>query len=407
MKRKPGDVAAEEALLRRLHRRQSEEPVTDDSATEDGVGERLAAGGATPEHAETINRLLARGAGSVAGGLVTHLQQTHGNAYVARLLDAAASAREPLPAAPRIQRQAEEGDGQAGGDETQAGGGEGAGLTVQEEFVPEEGEVHTDEDLPVLYVGPDGNEQQQQPGEQEGGEEQQQVAAAPAVRFVDLGRVGTVPVGDYAVPSDDHRAHAFTNGGRTGNVVWAGGGGAGPHTNQPNGSLQAQVAPAYQAHSKGAPPAKSDAWVQAGTGTLSVTRSFVGSNAGDQGNGWWVTAGAAGRLDQHEQQHLTSAQGLYNAHLQPLEVRITNSATLGKDLAVSEADAITALRAIIRWPESIAAFAAADQAANNPMLTVDTADLASGTYPVNAGAGTVGGTAFTNRLRLPGEPNPP
>jgi hypothetical protein len=54
----------------------------------------------------------------------------------------------------------------------------------------------------------------------------------------------------------------------------------------------------------------------------------------------------------------------------------------------------------------VSAFQSADTAENAPMATTDNNDPASGTYPVDAGPGTVGGTAFQHRMRMPAEANP-
>jgi hypothetical protein len=48
----------------------------------------------------------------------------------------------------------------------------------------------------------------------------------------------------------------------------------------------------------------------------------------------------------------------------------------------------------------------ADTADNKIGGTVDIADLNSGTYPVDAGPGNVGGTAFQHRIHVPSEPTP-
>jgi hypothetical protein len=108
---------------------------------------------------------------------------------------------------------------------------------------------------------------------------------------------------------------------------------------------------------------------------------------------------------------VASTQGFYNANIVPLLARVaaaTQAAASapGAPSAAAQADAITNLTGVIRWPQSVTAFQNADIAANAPMNTVDTNDLASGSYPVDAGPGTVGGAAFQHRVRTPSEPNP-
>jgi hypothetical protein len=253
---------------------------------------------------------------------------------------------------------------------------EGEILAVEETFVPEE-----------MFGFPD-----------EGG----LVGSPVASSFVDLGRVGTRRIGDREDGDVANRPGAFLNVGQTGTVVWAGGGGAGPHGNQAPGEVANPVAPVYESRSNGT---DADAWVRSGTGRIEVIRSWLGANAGDQGNGWFVTAAAAARLNAHETQHVASSQGFYNAHLGPLLARVADR-SLGLNVASTEEKAIGALRGIIRWPESVTAFQSADHAANKKMGTIDTADLNSGTYVVQAGPGTVAGKAYTQRLKIPSEPTP-
>jgi len=164
------------------------------------------------------------------------------------------------------------------------------------------------------------------------------------------------------------------------------------------------VAPVYESKSNGI-ISNSDAWVRAGTGTLDVKRSWVGINAGDQGNGHYVTAGAAARINAHETLHVASTQGHYNTHIVPLLARVADR-SLGRRIAYTQRGAINSLRSIIRWPETVTNFQNADLADNQPMGTVDTNDLASGTYPVDAGPGNVGGLNVQHIVRLPAEPNP-
>jgi hypothetical protein len=140
-----------------------------------------------------------------------------------------------------------------------------------------------------------------------------------------------------------------------------------------------------------------------------VIRSWIGIRAGNQGTGWYVTPKAADRINYHERLHVRSARSLYITHLRPLLQRVQmHSPRHPRTRAATVAAAVAALQAIIRWPASVTAFQNADRAANGsvPLGTVDTRDLASGTYPINAGAGMVGGVAYANRLRLPREPNP-
>ncbi len=228
--------------------------------------------------------------------------------------------------------------------------------------------------------------------------------AATETGFTDLGQVGTVPVGTLVKLGSVAYPRAFVNGGMTGTVVWAGGGGAGAHGNQDAGTIQNEIEPVFVA-AAGTVKGKFSSSIGAGTGKADVTRSFVGIASGDQGNGWFVTGAAAARINNHETQHVASSRGIYTANIDPLLTRVANAA-LGKDAGDSAAAAITAHKAAVNWAPSISAFKTADNDANKPMGTVDTADLASGTYPVNAGPATVAGKAFTSVLRTPAEAMP-
>ena len=242
-----------------------------------------------------------------------------------------------------------------------------------------------------------------------GGEPVDEVAA-PKISFTDKGRVGTVPYEVNPIAEDDQRPHAFTNGGQSGTVVWAGGGGAGAHGNESVGSLQTHNKPVYESRSNGL-LSDSDAWVKAGTGNIDVTRSWVGINSGDQGNGHFVTAGAATRINNHEVLHVNSTKGHYDTNIAPLLTR-TAGYTFNPSGGYSMATAYTQLGAmwnlsgILGWGAAVSAFQTGDTADNTPMGTVDTNDIGTGTYPVDAGPGKVGGTDFQHRVRLPSEPNP-
>jgi hypothetical protein len=265
-------------------------------------------------------------------------------------------------------------------------------LEIEEDYGADEYADLGDQDLPFdTILDPDEENLSAAP---------RAASAAPHAGFTDRGRVGTVAAGT-PISLDDGLAHAFTDGGRAGDVAWAGGGGAGPHSVEAVGSVQREVPPIFESKKNAT---DFDATVKAATGEIDVTRSFVSSAAGDQGNGWFVTVKAAARLDAHERLHTASASGHYNTHIVPLLARVAD-ASLGKG-AASAAAAIAKLRTAVAWPASVKKFQDADLADNLPMKTVDTADLATGTYVVASGPGVVAGKAYTNRLRVPGEPNP-
>ena len=113
--------------------------------------------------------------------------------------------------------------------------------------------------------------------------------------FHDGGRRGTVPFrAETAEDHEDGVPHAITTGGKTGTRVWGGGGGAGPKGNQHTGTFSKQVEPKYDTDWGGI-ATNASAWVIAGTGIFDVHRDYMTSDAGDQGNGWWVSPLGGGR----------------------------------------------------------------------------------------------------------------
>ena len=315
---------------------------------------------------------------------------------------------KPLPGAPSVANNISQRDGevylQRDVEETEQitdqtneqrdGGTDGYAEEI-EQFTPDEG-GEVDVDMFAEYVG--------DAADQGAAEQPDQMVVAPS-SFVDLGRTGTASYGDPLVPDHHDFPLAFTDAGRTGTVAWSGGGGAGAHGNQATGSLQTNVPPTFFQTSSTA-----DAWIREGTGKIDVTRSWTGVSGGNQGNGFFLTAGAATRINQHEMQHVANVRGHYNTVIDPLLNRVLN---FTMDLATASAvrppaspRSIPALTAIIQWPASVTQFQTRDTADNSPGGTVDTADLASGTYPVDAGPGTVAGTAYNHRIRTPAEPNP-
>ena len=234
------------------------------------------------------------------------------------------------------------------------------------------------------------------------------VETAPSERttggFVDMGMVGTVALGGPEDPRHALCPHAFVDGGRTGTVPWAGGGGAGARGNENAGGLQTQVPPTFTS-SPGPTAGRFSSAITAATGRLSVTRSWLGVVSGAQGNGRWVSVAAAALINTHETHHVASTRGLYGTHLTPVETRIGQPA-LGRDAGATGADAIAAHRTAIGWQPGINAFQAADIAANGSGGTVDTADVAAG-WVTNIGAGTVSGVNYTHRTVTTTEAAPP
>jgi hypothetical protein len=230
--------------------------------------------------------------------------------------------------------------------------------------------------------------------------------------FHDGGNVGTVPVGSRAEDEDPAEAmhpRAFIRGGQTGTIAWAGGGGEGlgPKGNQGSGSLQSEIEPEYDYH-WGGPKTNASSFVVPSTGVVDVHRSYVTSAAGDQGNGWWVSQAAATALTAHEQKHVARAKEVYDRILEPMTVKIANSAVYGKEKAYWGSEAKAALKAHIDWANTLKKFKNEDQAENAPNNRVDNEDVGAPHYPVPMKTPrTIEGKQYEHWEVMPGEKPPP
>src|SRR5262245_34547441 len=115
-------------------------------------------------------------------------------------------------------------------------------------------------------------------------------------------------------------AHVFVNGGKAGTAIvnWAGGAGG----TTPGVGAVTTVAPVIDTSGPPAPGGTAQAWVRAGTGTATVTRSFTGVLVGANGANYYITARAAARIDTHERNHIAHSSTNHNTHITPLEARI-------------------------------------------------------------------------------------
>ena len=209
----------------------------------------------------------------------------------------------------------------------------------------------------------------------------------------------------------EHKACAFVDGGRIGEaaIYWAGGGGNGGLGQQGLGDITL-VAPAYDGADPAASGGQATAWIQPGTGTLTVTRSFRGVLNGANGT-WWFTAAARTRIDTHERLHVAATRVAHDTHIRPLEQRI--AAHTGQASArpggTTRAEAIAALQTFIDWNTSVQAFRTADTTQNTPgppLGPVDQADFDSGTYVTDYGARAEGGVNYAHYADVPPGPAP-
>jgi len=229
--------------------------------------------------------------------------------------------------------------------------------------------------------------------------------------FKDMGRIATARFGE---PLSSLRAdgypRVFVDGGRTGTVAYNFDRSQGPHGVELSGTFQAIVVPVYDSRSLGTWN-DSEAWVRAGTGSVTVRRSYVGMTSGNQGNGNFVTARAVARAHQHEAAHIRNSQGHYNTYLRSLLTRIrsyTPAPTGGGGVVTRffQGAARGELERIIEWTSAVWRFRSADIADNRVGGTLDRSYLASTTRLFDAGPGTVGGTAYQHRIHEGTEPPP-
>jgi hypothetical protein len=236
------------------------------------------------------------------------------------------------------------------------------------------------------------------------------VGRTGAAGFHDGGRAGTIPFGCLLlspIGRTDRRPRALTTGGRTASVPWIGGGvDGGPKGNQKAGSFTTPpVAPDYDGDGHG-PVSRADAWVVPGTGTVEVHRDYKTSNAGDQGNGWWISSQSAAALETHEQRHISATEDQYHATIDGVMDRIARSRSLGKKLAYFKKDAKILLADRIGWQRALQAFVDGDNAYNAPNAQIDTEDFGALGYPHNFGARKIGGKDYDHYAILTTEADP-
>jgi hypothetical protein len=322
------------------------------------------------------------------------LQRTAGNGAVVQLLRAGSR-----PAVPVQRADEDEWDG-GGGDQSEAPAGAGGTATDAGERSAADMERKANEGNP-------SGQDEEVP--MEGGAAPYAPVATPG--FHDLGRRGTVPFGHVDAGSSDpeeaSHPHAYTGGGRTGTVPWSGGGpGGGPKGNQGTGSIQMEVVPQYDSRSNG-PTTNADVWVRSGTGIADVKRDYVGSAAGDQGNGWWISAAAATALEAHEKRHVTASKEVYGSTIQPMLDRMADSENLGKGKTYWASDGIALLQRQIGWADALKKFKEEDAQYNANQGQVDQQDFGTSHYPRNMnGPRTIGGKEYQTYLIMGSEPDP-
>jgi hypothetical protein len=362
--------------------------------------------GCAPDRTEAVTRADVPAGPGAPGrppvAALLGLQRAAGNAAVVQMLRADRPPTAPMP--PAMRQEEERSDAPA--EEPDISSLIGDIMVLEEGRMPtkaQKAEKRAERDLPP---------QDEEPVDTSGGPFP--IAAASAAdSFVDAGRGGSVPFGDAEDegfdpldPRGDLRPRIFLAGGQKGKKAWAGGGGAGPKGNQKAGSLDT-VEPEYDSYWGGF-TGNASAWVVDGTGTVTVTRDYVSSDAGDQGNGWYVTDKAAQALKAHEERHVASSRSIYRTRIQPLLDRIFDSHTKGKEIAWKSVDAIALIRRHVNWADSIKAFTEDDIASNAPNNEIDSEDVGSARYPVPYRTPRkVNGKEFPFLLKMGDEPNPP
>jgi hypothetical protein len=224
-------------------------------------------------------------------------------------------------------------------------------------------------------------------------------AAAP-----DLSQVNENGEIDGAITSNVH-PHVFVNRGKTGSAMVHWVGGTGGMGNQPVGSIDL-VAPVYENRNPAGSDPQGNAWIRPGTGTARVTRSFTGAPAGPNGPTAYLTTRGSIRADVHERLHIASSRTHHDTHIKPLERRVARhrGRSAGLSAGATGAEAQTALQTFVDWNTAVTNFANADTTDNTPGGTVDTNDLASGTYLSDFGPRVVRGVNYAHYYDTPPGP---
>ena len=112
------------------------------------------------------------------------------------------------------------------------------------------------------------------------------------------------------------------------------------------------------------------------------------------------------RADRHEELHVQSSHSIHDTFISPLETRVGQRRGAARALTqgATRAEAITALQAATRWNDAVNGFSNGDTAANTPMGTTDTTDMARADFIRDYGPRAVGGTNFTHYIDTPPGP---
>jgi hypothetical protein len=236
--------------------------------------------------------------------------------------------------------------------------------------------------------------------------------------LLDQGKTGQAPLWQAAktrpIPVSNktllHAApHVFVNGGKTGAaaVWWGGGGGGGGRGNQYVGDVT-EVQPRIKTSRSGILGLYGNpvAWVERGTGTATVTRSYVGVLVGANGT-YYITQRAADQIDRHEEDHVNSSRRHHDTYIIPLEARVAEHTGSANALQAGDTKdaARVALETYIDWTTAISNFQTNDNTDNYPMGAVDQADQADPNTKFDYGPRTVDGVNYAHYVDTP--PGPP
>lgn len=205
--------------------------------------------------------------------------------------------------------------------------------------------------------------------------------------------------------------HAFRSRGKTGTAQWHHAGGPNGGTGYPPGAPTV-VAPQYDSAPPASPGKQAKAWIRKDTGTVKVRTWYIGVPKGDNGVATWAGSGGGlvyiassgvRRVDKHEEGHSSESRRIHNAHIKPMEGRISKyRGALHKNMKAATAPAaVAALQTHVNWNTTLANFANADIAANQPGGTWDTTDQAKANFYHDKGARTVSGTNYGHYIEAP------
>jgi len=203
------------------------------------------------------------------------------------------------------------------------------------------------------------------------------------VSFVARGKTAEAPTyferrvqGQGSVISD-LRPSAFISAGRTGVASYYLAGGPGGLGNERPGLIQGLVPPQIDSLNI---HGETSYCVRQQTGIVGISRSYTGVRAGDQGQAgpagrWFITSGAAARINQHEEGHIAESRRIHDATIAPMEQRLAERFICPLSRRGQRSGLDDYLSRYVGWNTAIAEFRRQDRIRNQSNGTFDAEEL--------------------------------